>query len=145
MLPFVLTNGRGHSMTDNVKNQQQQQNPLAEKSWIIKLSPIFATLAPASEHNAEGGGDHEHYVDITKFKNLELELRAIKAKLQTAEITKINLLKNIGNNISTPGKEIFAQLVALYEMEQNPEVRNHLATIMDSAKVLLDSSNRPLA
>ncbi len=51
------------------------------------------------------------------------------------------MLKNIGNNISTPGKEIFAQLVALYEMEQNPEVRNHLATIMDSAKVLLDSSN----
>ncbi len=58
-------------MTDNVKNQQQQQNPLAEKSWIIKLSPIFATLIPASESSADVSGDHEHYVDITKFKNLE--------------------------------------------------------------------------
>ncbi len=132
-------------MTDNVKNQQQPQNQTAETRWIVKLAPIFATLIPASESSADVSGNHENYVDINKFKNLELELQEIKEKLQAAEITKINLLKNIGNNISTPGKEIFAQLVALYEMEQNPEVRNHLATIMDSAKVLLDSSNRPLA
>ncbi|WP_375327176.1 hypothetical protein [Candidatus Tisiphia endosymbiont of Nemotelus uliginosus] len=68
-------------------------------------------------------------------------MQQIKAKLQTAEIIQINLLKNIGNNISTPGKRTFAQLVALYEGEQNPEVNNHLSSIMEAAKALLDSSN----
>ncbi len=98
-------------MTNNVKNQQQEQNPLAEKGWIVKFSPIFATLIPASELTTDVSGDHEHYVDITKFKNLELELQEIKAKLQTAEITKIHL-KNISNSINVPGKGILEQVGA---------------------------------
>lgn len=128
-------------MTNNVKNQQQEQNQIAEKGWIVKFSPIFATLIPASSQDRDIIGDHENYVDITKFKSVELELHKTKEKLQTTELIQINLLKNIGNNISTPGKEIFGQLVELYELEQNLEVKNHLSTIMDSAKTLLDSSN----
>lgn len=127
-------------MTNNIKNQQQQRNPLAEKSWIIKLAPIFATLAPASEHNADGGGDHENYVDITKFKNLELELQEIKEKLQTAEITKMHL-KNISNSINVPCSGILEQVSKLYDMEQDAEVKNHWASILDCAKALLDYSN----
>ncbi len=128
-------------MTDNVKNQQQDQEQIAEKSWIVKLAPIFATLIPASELTADVSDDHGHYVDITKYTNLQLDLQATKEKLQTAELITINLLKNIGNNIRTPGKEIFAQLVTLYEWEQNPETKNHLASIMEAAKDLLNSSN----
>ncbi|WP_341764054.1 sensor histidine kinase [Candidatus Tisiphia endosymbiont of Beris chalybata] len=128
-------------MTDNVKNQQQQQNQSAEKGWIVKLAPIFATLIPASSQDRDIIGDHEHYINITKFKSLELELQNTRKKLQVDELIKIKLLKNISNNISTPAKEIFRQLVQFYEGEQNPETKNHLANIMDDAKVLLDSSN----
>ncbi len=92
-------------MTDNVKNQQQQQNQTAETRWIVKLAPIFATLIPASESSADVSGNHKNYVDITKLKNLELELQEIKEKLQTAEITKMHL-KNISNSINVPGKGI---------------------------------------
>ncbi len=125
-------------MTDNVKNQQQEQNQTAEKGWIIKLSPIFATLAPASSQNTDIIGYHENYVDITKFKNLKLQ--EIKAKLQTAEITKMHL-QNISNSINVPGKGILEQVTKLYEIEQNAEVKNHWAAILDCAKALLDYSN----
>lgn len=127
-------------MTDNVKNQQEEQNPLAEKSWIVKLAPIFATLIPASAQEAHTISYHDHYVDITKFKSLELELQQIKEKLQTAEITKMHL-KNISHSINVPGKGILEQVTRLYAMEQNAEVKNHWAAIMDCAKALLDYSN----
>ncbi|WP_375326927.1 sensor histidine kinase [Candidatus Tisiphia endosymbiont of Nemotelus uliginosus] len=128
-------------MTNNVKNQQQDQNQIAEKGWIVKLAPIFATLVPASSQEVDIISCHENYVDITKFKSLELELQKTKKQLQAAELTKMDLIKNIGHSIHVPCNGIFAQVAALYEMEQNPEVKNHLATIMDSAKALLDYSN----
>ncbi len=127
-------------MTNNVKNQQQQQNQTAEKGWIIKLSPIFGTLIPTSEHHSDGDGDHEQYVDISKFKNLELELQEIKARLQTAEITKMHL-QNISHSINVPGKGILEQVTRLYETEKDPEIKNHWVVILDCAKALLDYSN----
>ncbi|WP_375327445.1 sensor histidine kinase [Candidatus Tisiphia endosymbiont of Nemotelus uliginosus] len=128
-------------MIDNVKNQQQDQKQIAEKGWIVQFAPVFATLVPASEHRADIISSHENYVDITKFKNLELELQKTKEKLQTTELIKIDLIKNIGHSINVPCNGIFAQVAVLYEIEHNPEVKNHLATIMDGAKALLDYSN----
>lgn len=128
-------------MIDHDKNQPLEQDTIKETGWIIKLPPIFATLVPASEHRANLMGYPENYVDITKFKNLELELQETKKQLQAAELTKIELIKNIGHSINVPSKGIFAQVAALYEIEQNPEVKNHLATIRDGAKALLDYSN----
>ncbi|WP_341764121.1 sensor histidine kinase [Candidatus Tisiphia endosymbiont of Beris chalybata] len=127
-------------MTNNVKNQQQEQNQIAEKGWIVKFSPIFATLIPASAQETHTISYHDHYVDITKFKSLELELQQIKEKLQTAEITKMHL-KNISHSINVPSKGILEQVTRLYAMEQNAEVKNHWAAIMDCAKALLDYSN----
>ncbi len=128
-------------MTENVKNQQQEQNQTAEKGWIVKLAPIFATLIPASKPSADVSGYHEHYVDITEFKKMELELQKTKEKLQTAELSKINLIKNVSHSINVPCNGILEQVTRLYEMEQNLEVKNHWASILDCAKALLDYSH----
>ncbi len=57
-----------------------------------------------------------------------------------AEITKMHL-KNINHSINVPCNGILEQVAAFYEMEQDVEVKNYWATIMDCAKALLDYSN----
>ncbi|KDO02769.1 MULTISPECIES: hypothetical protein [spotted fever group] len=69
-------------MTTNVKNQQQDQNKIIEKGWIVKLPPIFATLIPAYEQDANIIDYTENYVDIIKFRKIELELQQVKNKLK---------------------------------------------------------------
>ncbi|WP_375327136.1 hypothetical protein [Candidatus Tisiphia endosymbiont of Nemotelus uliginosus] len=73
-------------MTNNVKNQQKDQEHIAEQGWIVKLAPIFAALVPASAQETRIISCHDHYVDITKFNNLKLELQKTKEKLQVKEL-----------------------------------------------------------
>lgn len=128
-------------MTKHEKNQQSEQDKITESGWVIKLPPIFATLIPASKQDTDVMHISEHYVDISKFKNLELQLEKAKKQLQAEELVKIDLLKNIGHSINIPCSGIVARITVLYEIEQNPEIKEYLATIIDCSKLLLDYSN----
>ncbi|EER22266.1 MULTISPECIES: sensor histidine kinase [spotted fever group] len=70
-----------------------------------------------------------------------MELQQAKNKLKEAELVKIDLIQNIGHSINIPCTGIFTRIVVLYEIEQNPEMKEYLATIMNCAKALLDYSN----
>ncbi|WP_425364491.1 sensor histidine kinase [Candidatus Tisiphia endosymbiont of Mystacides longicornis] len=135
-------------MTNNVKNQQEDVNEidnikqnLTGQGWYVTLAPTFATLIPTSDQSTNIMNSVGNYVDITKFKILELELQQVKNKLKESELIRLDLINNIGHSINTPCNGIFSLLTILHEVETEPDKKDYITTIVNCTQELLDYSN----
>ena len=136
-------------MTINNGNQQEDNNKtenLAKSSWQIQLSPISVTLMPLSEsivNQSNQEVDQVHletgYDNIIKYK---LKLEEATSKLKQVEFIKRNLMQNIVYGLKMPYDKVLALAVVLHEMEDDPQKKDYLATIVDFVKDLTDYYNK---
>lgn len=134
-------------MTINNENQQQDNNKIEnsiEKNWILQLAPTTVTLIP-SDQACQMIAPQGNYADIIRYKEVQLELQEAQNKLKIDELMRIDLIRNIGYSIEVPCSGMFALITVLYEVEQEPERKHYLKTIVDCAEILLDYSHHVLA
>ncbi|ALN41249.1 hypothetical protein ASQ44_03800 [Rickettsia rhipicephali] len=133
-------------MTINNKNQQQDNNKIensTEKNWILQLDPTTVTLIPSDQ--VAQIAPQRNYVDIIKYREIQLKLQETQNKLKIDELIRIDLIRNIGYSIEVPCSGMFALITVLYEVEQDTERKHYLQTIVDCAEILLDYSHHVLA
>lgn len=133
-------------MTINNENQQQDNNKIensTEKNWILHLAPTTVTLIPSDQ--VDQIAPQRNYVDIIRYREIQLELQEAQNKLKIDELIRIDLIRNIGYSIEMPCSGMFALITVLYEVEQDTERKHYLKTIVDCAEILLDYSRHILA
>lgn len=130
----------------NNEKQQQDNNKIensTEKNWILQLAPTTVTLIPSNQAG-QIVASQENYVDIIKYRGIQLELQEAQNKLKIEELIRIDLIRNIGHSIEVPCSGIVALITVLYELEQDTEKKNYLNSIVNCAEKLLDYSHHVL-
>ena len=109
----------------------------SEGKTLVQLSTKKALIAK----DGSVLGILSNTIDITLFKKLEIELLEAKEKAELENQTKTNFIRNIEHDIRTPFSGIYGLTEYLYSKETDPNKKEMLEEIKNSAKELLDYCN----
>ncbi|MFP3034693.1 MAG: sensor histidine kinase, partial [Candidatus Tisiphia sp.] len=132
-------------MTINNQNQPKDNHNitnLTKTNWNLQLSPISVTLIPYQQEENIINSTITNYTDIIKYK---LELQEANNKLKESALFKRDVMQNIVHGLKIPCNGIFSLVTALYEIEDNPEKKDYLASVVSCAEELLDYYNNILS
>ncbi|WP_341789863.1 hypothetical protein [Rickettsia endosymbiont of Polydrusus tereticollis] len=132
-------------MTINNQNQPKDNHNitnLTKTNWNLQLSPISVTLIPYQQEENIINSTITNYTDIIKYK---LELQEANNKLKESELFKRDVVQNMVHGLKIPCNGIFSLVTALYEIEDNPEKKDYLASVVNCAEELLDYYNNILS
>ncbi|WP_342269653.1 sensor histidine kinase [Rickettsia endosymbiont of Orchestes rusci] len=132
-------------MTINNQNQQKDNHNvtnLTKTNWNLQLSPISVTLIPYQQEENIINSTITNYTDIIKYK---LELQEANNKLKESELFKRDVVQNMVHGLKIPCNGIFSLVTALYEIEDHPEKKDYLASVVSCAEELLNYYNNILS
>lgn len=127
-------------MRTGIPKIAEESGHLADSSWIVAITH----KVPLKNKSGEIIGVLGISTNITERKKMEEELKEAKEKAETASRVKTDFLENMRHDIRTPFSGILSLAAHLESIENDPEKKELLLDVVQSAKVLLDYFNNIL-
>lgn len=115
--------------------EEEQTFPNGKKVYLL------TSKVPLSSEKNGVDGVLGIYMDITDRKQAELELQTAKEQAESANQAKTEFLANMRHDFRTPFMGILGMAQLLEAKQTDPELKEDLHCIADSAQVLLDQLN----
>ena len=114
-----------------------------EEPTVVFNKKIYqlSTKKPIKDDDGEIIGIVGNTVDITYLKKIEAKLKKAKEKAEETNRIKTEFIRNMEHDIRTPFNGIWGIANYLCEAETDPEKKEYLQDITQSAKELLDYCN----
>lgn len=136
---------------DSIKSKMESKKQIASELYqfpIInkrgKLKWWALSLAPNFDDNGKLVGSIEIHLDITKQKQMEIDLESEKIKAENASIAKEAFLANMSHEIRTPLNAIIGFLRELEKQELTEIQQKHVRNSSIASKHLLAIINNIL-
>ena len=114
-----------------------------EEESIIAGTPaiMLSQKIPLKDKNFNISGVVGISIDITERKKTEKELILAKGKAESADRAKTEFLRNMRHDFRTPFSGILGMASILQEQEEDPNKKELLGDIANSAQILLEQLN----
>ncbi len=114
--------------------ESQTQSDGSIRTVLVSKTPFY---------NAAGeiDGVLGFYTDISERKRAEKELKVAKEKAELAVRAKNEFLANMRHDFRTPFTGLYSMTERLWQTENDPERKELLKLVFQSAKILLDQHN----
>ncbi|MGK0364142.1 MAG: PAS domain S-box-containing protein, partial [Saprospiraceae bacterium] len=137
----MLTKGELPKVMKSEDKKRERGQAGVYETMIYKKNgtPIWVLISGAPLYNLEGkiiGSVGIHY-DITSRKKLEEDLKTSKKIAEDAQEAEKQFLARMSHEIRTPLNAIIGMVHLLYDTQPNPEQKDYLNTLRNSADILL--------